>query len=108
MLLSASRCRTNIRSLLSSETLEDDLGLAVNAQVLDGLGIGRAGRAVATAGSVAQRRRARGGSGNGLHGCERGGKKKGKGVGRFPSLLGGKRSAANATLEGRKSELERF
>lgn len=62
----------NIRSLLSGEALEDDLGLGVNAQVLDGLGVGRAGRAVATAGSVAQRRRARGGSGDGLHGCEGG------------------------------------
>lgn len=84
MLLSASWCsKKNIRSLLSSEALEDHLGLAVNAQVLDGLGVGRAGRAVATAGSVAQRRRARGGSGNGLHDCE-GGEEKGKGEERFP------------------------
>ena len=34
----------NIRSLLSSETLEDNLGIRVYAKVLDGLSVGRAGR----------------------------------------------------------------
>lgn len=58
----------NSRSLLSSETLEDDLGIAVDAQVVDGLRVGR--RAVGAAGDAAQRRGASGGSGDGLHdGC---------------------------------------
>lgn len=69
-----SRYHKNVRSLLSGEALEDDLGLAVDAQVVDRLGVRRAGGAVATAG-VAQRR-ARGGSRNGLHCCEGGGRKK--------------------------------
>lgn len=56
------------RSLLSGESLENDLGVAVDAQVVDGLGVGR--RAVGAAGDAAQRRGASGGSGDGLHdGC---------------------------------------
>lgn len=70
--------KRDVRSLLSGEALEDDLGLAVDAQVLDRLGVRRAGRAVVTAGSVAQRR-ARGGSGDGLHGCGKRKKKKRRG-----------------------------
>lgn len=42
--------RRNVRSLLASEALEDDLGVAVDAQVLDGLGVGGGGRAVGATG----------------------------------------------------------
>lgn len=33
----------NVRSLLASEALVDDLGVAIDAQVIDSLGVGRVG-----------------------------------------------------------------
>lgn len=44
------------RSLLSGKALEEDLGLAIDAQVVDGLRVGRG--AVGAFGELAQRSRA--------------------------------------------------
>lgn len=96
--------KRDVRSLLSGEALEDDLGLAVDAQVLDRLGVRRAGRAVVTAGSVAQRR-ARGGSGDGLHGC--GKRRKRRGEERFPKK-GGKKKCREAPRVATLREGERI
>lgn len=57
----------DVRSLLAGEALEDDLGVAIDAQVVDGLRVRGAGRAVGATGDVAQRRRRHGVPGNGLH-----------------------------------------
>lgn len=54
----------NSRSLLSGEALVDDLGVGVDAQVVDGLSILR--RRIGSAANVLQRRGASG-SGEGLH-----------------------------------------
>lgn len=45
----------NVRSLLSCEALVDDLGVAVDAQVLDGGGVGRGAGAVCPPGELSKR-----------------------------------------------------
>lgn len=57
----------HVRSLLSGEALEDDLGVAVDAQVLNGLGVRGRRAAVGAVGDVAERSRAHRSPGNGLH-----------------------------------------
>ena len=73
--------KKDVRSLLSSETLEDNLGVSVNAKVVHSLSVSRAGR-----GRVCPALRgssiAKGSDGvtaDGLHGCLRERKKPGKG-----------------------------
>jgi len=44
----------NLRSLLACEALVDDLGIAIDAQVVDGEGVGRRGRAVRPPGELPQ------------------------------------------------------
>lgn len=78
ILLDKSDCLQYSRSLLSGESLVDDLGVAVDAQVVDGLGVLR--RRVGAAANVLQRRSASGSS-DGLHdgvfGCgKKGGRRK--------------------------------
>lgn len=60
--------KENSRSLLSGETLVDDLGVGVDAQVVNGRGVGRSGRAVRATGHLAQGRRAQNRSRSSLHG----------------------------------------
>lgn len=56
------------RSLLASEALEDDLGVAVDSEVVNGSGVGRRSTsAVGAAGDAADGSRAQSCSGNGLH-----------------------------------------
>jgi hypothetical protein len=43
-----ARYRHNIRSLLSGETLEDNLGVSIDAQVIHSLGVDRAPLAVSS------------------------------------------------------------
>lgn len=56
-----------IRSLLAGETLEDNLGVAVDAQVVNGLRVRGGSRTVGAVGDLAKGGRAQRCPGDGLH-----------------------------------------